>query len=300
MSKLISNSIFWLFAGEDQYILRQCSLKLGFRFGLIGLLVLVVSIASACSMAYGIDQLLESAVADVLVGVYCGAFILILYLFLLHTLSRNVLPEAKDSKMGKRISFVIRLLFLIALGYLVAQPVNTLIFKSYLNKEITHYKKVELKNYQRHFNLKRNADVVSFQNKQEANSYFIQKVIILNTLFHTNKSDQKSIDYPVVVLSFLVSIGVILLFITPVFLKRFISISSNYYKVKRKIQTNVIDNHHRAFVKEYNTILSGFSSDTNYRYKTAFLDPPYNTRLKPKPKERNKDEFLKWLLDEGN
>ena len=148
--------------------------------------------------------------------------------------------------------------------------------------------------------MKRNADVVSFQNKQEANSYFIQKVIILNTLFHTNKSDQKSIDYPVVVLSFLVSIGVILLFITPVFLKRFISISSNYYKVKRKIQTNVIDNHHRAFVKEYNTILSGFSSDTNYRYKTAFLDPPYNTRLKPKPKERNKDEFLKWLLDEGN
>ena len=200
MSKLISNSILWLFAGEDPYILRQCSLKLGFRFGLIGLLVLVVSIASACSMAYGIDQLLESAVADVLVGVYCGAFILILYLFLLHTLSRNVLPEAKDSKMGKRISFVIRLLFLIALGYLVAQPLNTLIFKSYLNKEITHYKKVELKNYQRHFNLKRNADVVSFQNKQEANSYFIQKVIILNTLFHTSDSGEKPIDYFIVVL----------------------------------------------------------------------------------------------------
>ncbi|RXG29872.1 DUF4407 domain-containing protein [Leeuwenhoekiella marinoflava] len=300
MSKLINNSVLWWFAGEDPHILSQCSSKIGFRFGLIGLLVLLISISSTLSIAYGIDQILESAVADVLVGAYCGLFILILYLFLLHTLSRNVLPEAKDSKTGKRISFLIRILFLIALGYLVAQPINSLIFKSYLTREITHYKDVELKNYERHFNFQNMDELALFQKEQDSNNYFIQKVIILNTLFYVDRSDQRPVNYFMVSLSLLISMGIISLFIAPVFLKRFISISNNYYKVKRRIQTKVIDQHHAAFVNEYNAILSGFSADTNYRYKTAYLDPPYNTRLKPKPKERNKDEFLKWLLDEGN
>lgn len=300
MSKLINNSILWWFAGEDPYILSQCSSKIGFRFGLIGLLVLVISISSTLSIAYGIDQILDSAVADFLVGAYCGLFILILYLFLLHTLSRNVLPEAKDSKTGKRISFLIRILFLIALGYLVAQPINTLIFKSYLKNEITHYKDLELKKYERHFDFQNKDELALFQKEQDRNNYFIQKVIILNTLFYLDRSDQRPVDYLMVSLSLLVSIGIISLFITPVFLKRFISISSNYYRVKRRIHTKVIDQHHTTFVKEYNAILSGFSSDTNYRYKTAFLDPPYNTILKPRPEERNKDEFLKWLLDEGH
>ena len=78
MSKFLDNKKFWWFAGEDPYILSQCSKGLRRKFSLIGILVILISLVSAAGIAFGVEQILNSTTADIIIGVYFALFIFIL------------------------------------------------------------------------------------------------------------------------------------------------------------------------------------------------------------------------------
>ena len=124
---------------------ESMSQKIRRTFSLIGILVIIVSLTSAISMAYGVDQILESTSADIVIGCYCGLFIFILYIFLLHTLSRNVLPTSNDNSYGKTISVLIRVGFLIFLGLLITQPISSFVFQTQVENELIAFKNQEIK-----------------------------------------------------------------------------------------------------------------------------------------------------------
>ena len=324
MRRFLDNKKLWWFAGEDPYILSHCSKGLRRKFSLIGILVILISLISGISVAYGIEQILESMSADIIIGIYGGLFILILYLFLLHTLSRNVLPNVDSKWSGRFFSYVVRIGFLVFLGILITQPISYFTFRKPVENELIVFKNSEIRDLNHRLNSEyaqklnlvkntltsktqflneirkndrlKNAELRKFIKSQEKRDYFIRKIIILNTI----DSHKVEVNVPLVLSSWALDFFFICLFITPVFIKNRISISSEYYKTKRKIETGVIDTHHKRFVFSYNEILKEDYPKTQVQFSSRYLDPPYNTVLKSSPRTKGKSQFIKWLLDEGN
>lgn len=316
MLKILDNTKLWWFAGEDPYILGQCSKGLRRRFSLIGLLVICLSIVAAASLTYGIDQILESAVFDVIIGLYWGFFVFVLYLFALYTFSKNVLPSGKNSWTGKFLSFGIRIGFLAFLGFLVAQPLTYCFLQTPVDLELSVFKKEEIANEHAKLNLKyaqllqdkrpelkttvqfkkqiqeynrfKNRELRGFIKSQDERNFFIRKIIVMNT--------QGSVRY----ISWLFSLVLVLIFILPVGLKFLVSLSTDYYRTKKRIQTRLIDSHHSRMVRSYNFVMQAKYGHAGITFSSAYIDPPYNTTLKSKPREKDKSEFLKWLLLENN
>ena len=326
MRKFLDNKGLWWFAGEDPYVLSQCSKRLRRRFSLIGILVIIISLVSGISVAYGIEQILESMYADIIIGIYGGLFILILYLFLLHTLSRNVLPSVESKWSGKFFSLVVRLGFLVFLGILITQPISYFILRKPVENELINFKNQEISELNQRLNLKyaqklnqvkntltsktqflneirnndklKNAELRTFIKSQGDRDYFIRKIILLNTVSHNN--DNKKVNTPLVLSSWGLDLLFICLFITPVFLKIKISFSSEYYKTKQKIETGIINAHFNKFIFSYNELLRKEYPDAQLQFSSKYLNPPYNTELKSRPRAKNKSQFIKWLLDENN
>ena len=96
------------------------------------------------------------------------------------------------------------------------------------------------------------------------------------------------------------SVIFIFIFISPILIKSFISLDSNYYKNKKRIQNKLILEHHSSFVEEYNRILKTNFETLNLTWQTKYQDPPFNT-IKIKDLELlNDSDFSKWLLNENN
>lgn len=328
MRSFLDNKGLWWFAGEDPYILSQCSKGLRRRFSFIGILVILISMLSGISVAYGIEQILESMSADIIIGVYGGLFILILYLFLLHTLSRNVLPSAKNKWSGKLFSYVVRVGFLIFLGILITQPISYFILRSPVENELIAFKNKEIKELNDRLNghyaqkLKeakssltsptqvlnkiqnndklKNRELREFMKSQGERDYFIRKILILNTLSYFDKPNGLKANNNLVLSSWILDLFFIGLFILPVFLKYKISISSEYYRTKKNVETRIINTHFKRFLHTYNEILRGTYPEFDAQFTSRYLDPPYNTVLKTPPQYKGKSEFIKWLLNEDN
>lgn len=328
MRKFINSKRLYWFAGEDPYVLSQCSKGLRRRFSFIGILVLIISLISGVSVAYGVEQILESVSADILIGVYSGLFILILYLFLLHTLSRNVLPSIEKRWSGKLLSYVLRVGFLVFLGILITQPISYFVLRGPVENELVAFKNMEISEFNNRLNIQyaqklsevkstltsknqvlqeirindrlKNQELRGFIKSQDERDYFIRKILILNTMVYSDNSMKLKVNVPLVISSWMLDLFFISLFVLPVFLKYRISISSEYYRTKRKIETRIIDNHYKKFVFSYNNILRENYPNAKLQYSSTYKDPPYNTVLKSKPRYRNKNQFIKWLLDENN
>lgn len=326
MHRILDNKVLWWFAGEDPYVLGKCSKNLRRRFSLIGILVIIISLVAGVSVAYGIEQILESTSADIIIGVYGGLFILILYLFLLHTLSRNVLPSIDSKWSGKFFSLVVRLGFLVFLGILITQPISYFILQKPVENELVNFKNQEIRDLNQRLNLKyaqklnqvkntlisktqflneirnndrlKNAELRTFIKSQENRDYFIRKILLLNTVSQSDNNIK--VNTPLVLSSWALDLLFICLFITPVFLKIKISLSSEYYKTKKQIETKIIDAHFKRFIFSYNEILREEYSDSQLQFSSKYLNPPYNTELKSRPRAKNKSQFIKWLLDENN
>lgn len=324
----MDSKFLWWFTGEDPYVLGQCSRKLRRKFGLIGILVIFISLISAGSLAYGVEQILQSVTLDIVIGIYFGCFILILYLFLLHTLSRNVLPTDPALWSGRLISICIRILFLIFLGFLVAQPINYFVFKGMIDNELVEFKNKEILDLNQRLNLryarelnakkselissvlmikeieknnrKKNRELRAFMASQAERNFFVRKVIIQNSLPPSNTDSNLKGNLPLVLSCWGLGLVFILIFIAPVFLKRYISISSEYYNIKRAIETKLVNDHFNRFVETYNEFYNRNYPELGIAYTSRFIDPPYNTRLKSTPKSKHQSDFLKWLFNESS
>ena len=217
---------------------------------------------------------------------------------------------------------------MIFLGFFVAQPVSYVLFENSVENEIVAFKSLEIQQFNKKLNIKyakdlgekrsslsskelilneiennnrlKNRELRSFIRRQEESNFFIRKILILNTLFHFDKEEHADINVPLVISSWALSLFLIFIFITPAILKILISISSEYYIIKKTIETSLVNAHFTRLVNSYNAILQERYPEKNLSYSSQFIDPPYNTRLKSKPELKNRNDFLKWLLDESN
>lgn len=151
----------WTFSGEDKGIIQQSSNQAQWAFSYIGLLVIFIFLGCWISASSFMGELLEgsSKWVSIPIGILWALIITNMYLLLLYTISPTLLPVAKKKK-GKgsvrlvvtenysskiiknlvNISIVLRLIFISALAFIIAQPLNVLIFSKQIAPILENYK----------------------------------------------------------------------------------------------------------------------------------------------------------------
>ena len=150
------NSFLVACSGEDEYIIKKCSIIIQKRFELIGfcvVLIFVICFLSATFFTYSLFQ--NSHWVSLPMGLIWGAVIANIYLLLLYTISPALLPVAnKKGKLkmifGKileskfwNLSMVLRLCFMLFLAFIIAQPFNVCFFSSMIDKSLENHKIIE-------------------------------------------------------------------------------------------------------------------------------------------------------------
>lgn len=133
--KAIRNRLCKL-SGEDYTIISRCSNKIQIYFSLIGLLVLVILLCSFASALYFTEHLFHSVVADIGVGIVWGYIVTNMYVLFLYTITPTLLPtkirknqKIKTNQFQLSFSMGLRVLIVVLLAIIIAQPLNVLILK---------------------------------------------------------------------------------------------------------------------------------------------------------------------------
>lgn len=142
------------FSGEDDYIIRKCSAKIQISFALIGIFVLLVFGGCFVSATAFITELFgHFNLSCLLIGTLWALIVTTIYLLLLYTISPVLLPVAKKKKIkGKKIhieneekssfttSLIIRIIFILVLATIIAQPLSVLVLSRTIESDIENYK----------------------------------------------------------------------------------------------------------------------------------------------------------------
>jgi hypothetical protein len=156
MNKRINKLRLFLFtcSGEDNYILKRCKTKIQLRFAVIGLFVVLIFFGCFISASCFTYSLFKGALwASIPIGVFWGAMVVNMYLLLLHTISPAIIPLAEKKKRKKEkknneetnpyflsLSMFLRLLFMMLLAIIIAQPLNVYLLESSVSTSLEKHK----------------------------------------------------------------------------------------------------------------------------------------------------------------
>ena len=137
------------FSGEDFSIIRECEQKIQFYFSLIGGFVLAILICCFISAFLFTESLFNSPIQDFGIAIVWGFIVTNLYVLLLYTISPAILPTSLkknnlkiDVSKGNSInaSFILRIIILIVLAIIIAQPLNVWLLSSPNNTYVSTIK----------------------------------------------------------------------------------------------------------------------------------------------------------------
>jgi hypothetical protein len=135
-----------ILSGDDYgFIVRS---KMENHFAWIGLYVLAVFLLCFGSSYFTFIKLFPNYWIGIPIALFFAWMITNIYLLLLYTLSKNVLPHKKHN--GTRLfSLILRIAFVSLIAVIVSKPLEALIFAIPINQEISAYKRQKLAEYNR-------------------------------------------------------------------------------------------------------------------------------------------------------
>ncbi len=290
-------------SGDDYGIISRCGAKIENRFARIGLYIAAVFALCFAGCYLAFSNLFPNNFVGIALALFFAWMITNIYLLLLYTLSKNVLPH-KTGRKTRIVSIILRTLFICFIAVVVSKPLEALIFSGALHQEIAQYKREKLAEYvigieefydgettefqqmienqkkldgtarnetitkyQRLLDEKDNEKAQSLTDTRrsvENSNYYIYGITLLNT------------KYPSCWFLTLLSISI---FLAPAALKNFISTQSDYYRRKRKIEINIVREEYLEFKVRYRRLLrEKFDAEKNF--SEPYTDAPFNTILK--------------------
>lgn len=291
---------FWKLAGEDKIILRDSEKHLKIRFALSGFLIVLLFITAVISYHHTFSQIFNIPNVSWVWSLLFSLMIFNIYKLSLITISAN--PNRKG--VGYITSFLIRISILLLLGLTIIKPIETLLLKRTLNIELAHLKVDEIKKATiqtaAYFDdeiasnnrelirqkqlladgrIKNNSNRVELLEAKKAKLFLDKKVLIEDTENRIDASPHYvrglillNYKFPWV---WIISIGFLILFLTPLFLKYFISRSSSYDIVRSELNRDIILDEYDNFKKQY-PILFQNSIGKRIELEERFEDPPFN------------------------
>jgi hypothetical protein len=138
-----------IFSGEDISIIRMCEQKIQFYFSLIGGFVLAILICCFISAFLFTESLFNSPTQDFGIAIVWGFIVTNLYVLVLYTISPAILPTSLKKKNLNIVvsktnsinsSFILRIIILIILAIIIAQPLNVWLLSSPNNTYVSTIK----------------------------------------------------------------------------------------------------------------------------------------------------------------
>lgn len=251
-------------------------------------------------------MLFQSYAVGIPAALFFAWMITNVYLFLLYTLSKNVLPHAPATKT-RVFSIACRIVFICFIAIVVSKPIEVLLFSAPLAGDIETFKKEQLEKYavltneyfdgeigalkqtiekqkklsdgaarveqyellvQKRENQKREL-LMRMENLVGRSNYYVRSIVILNE------------KYPI---CWFFTLLVVAVFLTPANLKNFLGEASNFYKCKKEIETHLIRYEYAQFKAEYKRLLKE-KYDADKDFSEPFADAPFNTKLKTDDRE---------------
>ena len=290
-------------SGDDYGIIKRCDAKIQKKFARIGLYVAAIFAVCAASSYSAFINLFPNRLIGVSIALFFAWMIFNIYLLLLYTLSKNVLPHKKGAKT-RIISIVLRVIFICLIATVVSKPLEALIFSAALEAEIVDYKREKLAEYE-NANEKFYAGeteplrrlivsleklsgaeniekaekyrrIIAAKESEKNESFAAMRRLIENSNFYIYGIALLNRKYPI---CWFFTFFIISIFLIPAAIKNFISEKSDYYRIKRKIEMYLVREEYLEFKVGYRQILrENFGAEINF--SEPFADAPFNTTLK--------------------
>lgn len=293
-------------SGDDYSIISRCTLALQVRFAMIGLFVGGITLLCFFSSYFTFNMLFDKRFIAVVLGLIFAGMIATIYLLLLYTLSKNVLPH--KAKAGARIfSISIRVLFIAFIAVVISKPIERIFYSAAIDEELSNYKTLQISKYETitensfsselkelkdriihryRINGYQKDDIVLTYEKQlrkkeqqkrqlviemrrlvSNSNFYIQSLIFLNK------------EHPT---CWIITLIVILIFLSPAYLKYLVSEHSHFNDFRKQIEMQMVLDEYRIFKIRYaERMLQNFQMKVEY--SECYTDPPFNT-------DRKKDE----------
>lgn len=224
-------------------------------------------------------------------------FIINLYLFILHNISPNLLPN-NTTNTSNFFESLLKFGFLVFLAIAISKPIEIFTFKdkAAFQRALEDFKDQKSKDFKINLNklsaerlnvlddlynrsntnIEREQYKKAIENVIENNSQRVDQIAlsIEKSFFFIEKtkilSNIKESKYVTFFISFL--------FILPWFLKIILRNNNPYYELKKEIEMRMIKEDYVSFVGHKNSLLYRFK-DYRLNIPPKYLDPPFNTKL---------------------
>jgi hypothetical protein len=314
---------FYSLSGEDFSIIRKSSESVKTHFAIIGALVGIISLLCFVSFALVFTNLISSLFFGLLMSIFFTWMMVNLYVLVLYTLSKNVLPEPL-SRAAILAPTIIKYGFIILLSLFVAKPLELLIFNSKVESDLSLYKKTYQYQYialcDQRFNTETEQAQTIIQNQKQLNLNSVTSSQMINDLeiiitqkrkerdllvnkmqglisesdFYTQRIIILCSKHP---LSWICTLIIMCLFLAPATIK-YLSIGNEYYQLKKEIETKMVIDDYHEFTRKYNEIIQ-LKFGENYFWRELYVDPPFNTQRVEVEKKANPEKDLIDLIYHG-
>jgi hypothetical protein len=273
---------------DDQIILREdVDTHVAGQFAGIGLLVMVIFFLSVYSSIHFLVNLLSCHyLIAMLVGLIWGTMIANIYYLLLFTITPAILrgrdhaahgiprEETTEKKTLSRVSLFFRLLFVILLAMIIAQPWLVTLF------DTSRWVEQSRREYRAAFARLAAGATLSEDSGAIAGQRTISRrrvdALLSANNFYTRRIQLVHSHYA---FSWVVTLVVVLFFILPIWLKYQVRNNSNFYQVKERHERGMVLRAYEDFKERFAAIsVIRFGEPTNW-YESC-VDPPFNTRKK--------------------
>lgn len=261
---------------------------------MVGAIVFFVGFLCFASCIYSLYKLFDTFWFSLPISLFFAWMICNIYLVLLTTLSKNGLPHI-TSKGGSSISLIVRLLFLIIIGLIVAKPFEVKLFSSQLDKNLEIFKKELINSTEFSLIHKYDQEIIHLRKELFNSSAVYSSQSIhekINETEEKKEQELKKIDellnnssfflqrlkflYAYYPQSWGITLIVIFIFLLPAGIKYYISETTSYYARKTSIEKNMILEDYADFKQNYADL---FFRETgkSISFDEQFEDPPFNT-----------------------
>lgn len=314
---MLNKEFFWKISGGDYNIISACDDNIQKKFAYIGAVVMFISLLCFASSYYTLSLLFNSFFYSLPIALFFAWMIANIYLVLLTTLQKNLLPHIPSPNSAK-FSLIVRLMFVVLMAVLISKPIEVIILKEVIKEDLINKKEgdyikfsnitkkyydEEIELYNSRINeinslrtLQDNVDsqiddykkTISELEERKISTIDKMRLLIDESPYFIQEikilSNNKKYFY-----AWLITIINVLIFLFPAILKYYISETSSYYERKAKIEKDFILVNYESFKKNYTEILFNLTNRNLY-FEEKHTDSPFNTVLKEDTRQFNKEE----------
>lgn len=293
----------WKASGEDPWILAECGHRgIQDRFAFIGFIGRAVAALSFLSCFYSFAMLFDNIWMAIPVSLVFAWMVNNIYEVLLGTLAKPVLKN-KYEQVIKHLSISLRIGFIVFFAIFISKPLEAWLFEGTLSGRVEQLKAAEIRKAEKQIDLQFQKNISQLEHeisKKQRLSYDTQQIQLLQAqltaALHDRDEALQRIEFVigradyfiqriqlltsggVFALSWLVTVGMVILFLSPVYLKWKINTANPYLIRKTAVYRDIVESGYMEFKATYSQVfLEKYQLDI--RYHERHTDPPYNTQL---------------------